>query len=91
MNLKFRRQRPFGRYVLDFFCEELNLAVELDGVHHLESGVAERDAERTEFLQSRGLTVVRVENEELIVNPHMVFDRLGRIIAGLRKLAADPR
>ncbi len=65
LNLKFRRQRPFGRYYLDFFCEELNLVIELDGVQHLGEKNVAHDTERTRFLESRGLTVLRIRNEEL--------------------------
>jgi very-short-patch-repair endonuclease len=61
--LKFRRQHPYERFVLDFFCVEHQLAVELDGGVHAEPTQAARDAERTEFLQSRGIRVLRFKNE----------------------------
>ena len=54
LKLKFRRQRPFGRYFLDFFCEELNLVVELDGKQHLDAKHVAHDERRTKFLESRG-------------------------------------
>jgi len=65
LNLKFRRQRPFGCYYLDFFCEDLNLVVELEGMQHLDEKQMAHDTERTSFLESRGLTVLRIRNEEL--------------------------
>ena len=61
--LKFRRQHPYQRFVLDFFCVEHQLVVELDGGVHAEPTQAARDAERTEFLQSRGIRVLRFKNE----------------------------
>ena len=61
--LKFRRQHPYERFVLDFFCVEHQLAVELNGGVHAEPTQAARDAERTEFLQSRGVRVLRIKNE----------------------------
>ena len=61
--LKFRRQHPYGRFVMDFFCVEHQLVVELDGGVHAEPTQAARDAERTEFLQSRGIRVLRFKNE----------------------------
>lgn len=61
--LKFRRQHPYERFVLDFFCVEHQLVVELDGGVHAEPTQAARDAERTEFLQSRGIRVLRFKNE----------------------------
>jgi very-short-patch-repair endonuclease len=61
--LKFRRQHPYEQFVLDFFCVEHQLVVELDGGVHAEPTQAARDAERTEFLQSRGIRVLRFKNE----------------------------
>ena len=61
--LKFRRQHPYEQFVLDFFCVEHQLVVELDGGVHAEPTQAARDAERTEFLQSRSIRVLRFKNE----------------------------
>ncbi len=91
LGLKFRRQRPFGTYLLDFFCEELNLAIELDGFGHFNEVVSMRDNERTRFLQSRGVTVIRIENEELIVEPQVVYARLERVVERLRVLHEQRR
>ena len=61
--LKFRRQHPFAGFVLDFYCEELKLCIELDGGQHAER-VAEDEA-RTKVLEKLGVTVVRFWNVEL--------------------------
>ncbi len=63
--LKFRRQHPYGRFVLDFFCVEHSLAVELDGNIHAEPTQAARDVERTEFLQAHGVRVLRFKNDQV--------------------------
>ena len=63
--LKFRRQHPYGQFILDFFCVEHQLAVEVDGGVHLNAEQAARDAERSEFLEKRGGRVVRFTNEEI--------------------------
>ena len=63
--LKFRRQHPCGRFVMDFFCLEQGLAVELDGGVHAEPAQAARDAERTEFLLARGIRVLRFKNDQV--------------------------
>ena len=60
---KFRRQVPLGAYVLDFYCAELGLAVELDGPTHDSACMSDYDSKRTIFLRSRGVEVVRVPNE----------------------------
>jgi very-short-patch-repair endonuclease len=61
--LKFRRQHPIGPYIVDFYCAQHKLVVELDGSVHLQQ--TEYDAERTAFLNSRGLQVIRIQNEEV--------------------------
>jgi very-short-patch-repair endonuclease len=62
--LKFHRQRPFDRYVLDFYCEEHKLAIELDGDSHI--GQALRDLERQRFIEGQGVRVLRFGNDEVI-------------------------
>lgn len=62
---KFRRQVPAGRYVLDFYCPALKLAIEVDGQHHETPWTAEYDDERTRYLQSQGIDVVRITNKLL--------------------------
>ncbi len=59
----FRRQHPYGIYILDFYCFEAGLAIELDGKIHMER--KEYDTERTEFLESSGLKVLRFRNEDV--------------------------
>jgi very-short-patch-repair endonuclease len=68
--LKFRRQVPFGPYVVDFYCAKHQLIVELDGQTH--DGQQDRDQKRTAFLESRGLHVIRVTNSQLASNPEGV-------------------
>ena len=63
---RFRRQYSVGRYILDFFCPEARLAVELDGAGHAEPGQASYDAERTAWLaETEGIRVVRFWNREV--------------------------
>ena len=74
--LKFRRQHPYGHFILDAFCVEHQLVVEVDGGIHVDPAQAARDAERTKFLQAHGIRVLRFSNEE--VENH--FDRVLRQI-----------
>jgi very-short-patch-repair endonuclease len=62
---KFRRQHPLGIYHLDFFCEEAELNVELDGSQHGFPNQRKHDAEREKFLQSRGIKTLRFWNSHL--------------------------
>ncbi|TLM65330.1 MAG: endonuclease domain-containing protein, partial [Deltaproteobacteria bacterium] len=70
---RFRRQHPFQRYVLDFYCCEARLAIELDGGHHLQPDARARDAERTGFLRSHGIRVIRFWNSEVFTDSEAVL------------------
>ena len=60
---KFRRQVPIGRYIVDFYCPELKLVIEVDGKQH--ETVREHDEIRSEYLEDPGIKVVRITNEML--------------------------
>jgi very-short-patch-repair endonuclease len=64
----FRRQHPAGPYVLDFYCAELRLAIELDGGQHNETPQQTRDARRNEWLRGQGVTVLRFWNSDVTSN-----------------------
>jgi len=61
---KFRRQSTIGPYIVDFFCAEAKLIIELDGGQHNE----EADATRTRFLAERGYQILRFWNNEVLEN-----------------------
>jgi very-short-patch-repair endonuclease len=65
---RFRRQHPIGEFVVDFFCYEAKLVIELDGESHDNSFQIERDKERTTILKSLGLIEIRFRNEEVMKN-----------------------
>ncbi|MEW5930528.1 MAG: endonuclease domain-containing protein [Gemmatimonadota bacterium] len=74
--LRFRRQHAVGRVVLDFYCPEHKLAVEVDGGIHDEPVQAEKDAERTRFLAGLGIYVLRVRNEEVESEMDSLLNRI---------------
>ena len=61
---KFRRQQGIGPYILDFYCPELHLCVELDGSSH--EYKSDYDAQRTKYLNNQEIRVVRFKNEQVI-------------------------
>ena len=73
---KFRRQRPFGRFIADFYCPELKLVIEVDGDSHADEAARAYDAERTLYLQSVGLTVLRFTNQKVMRETAAVLTRL---------------
>jgi very-short-patch-repair endonuclease len=62
---KFRRQHPVGHYVLDFYCVQRKLAIEVDGASHLIGEGPDRDEDRTRFLAREGMRVLRFTNNEV--------------------------
>ena len=61
----FNRQKVIGRYIVDFYCAEAKLVIELDGSQHFEDAGAEADRERDEYMKSRGLMVLRYPNSAI--------------------------
>ena len=76
MNLKFRRQHVIQPYIVDFYCHEIGLVIELDGGQHGTDEAIEYDAERTKFLEALGLTVVRYWNHDVLGNTDVVLEDL---------------
>jgi very-short-patch-repair endonuclease len=64
---KFRRQHSVGPYILDFYCTEEKLAIELDGAHHFTPEGLAHDEKRTRYLNTLNIKVLRFEND-LILN-----------------------
>ncbi len=58
--LRFRRQHPIGPYILDFYCADASLCVEVDGYSHDNSAAAAHDEARTDWLEQQGIRVHRV-------------------------------
>jgi very-short-patch-repair endonuclease len=68
----FRKQHPYNIYILDFYCFEANLAIEVDGKIHLNQ--IEYDLEKTRFLESSGLKVLRILNEDIEMRLEWVLE-----------------
>ncbi|MBA4064782.1 MAG: hypothetical protein C0501_13925 [Isosphaera sp.] len=83
---RFRRQHPFGPYVLDFYCPVATLVVELDGDTH--TGREERDKTRDDFLSAHGLFTLRVTNDTLFEDEDAVLDLIARTCA--ERAAVNP-
>jgi very-short-patch-repair endonuclease len=69
---KFRRQHSVGDKVVDFYCPQLQLAIELDGEPHADLINISRDAERDEWLNEQGITVFRYENRWVFEYPEVI-------------------
>ena len=79
--LKFRRQFGVGPYVLDFYCPELRLAIELDGAAHDTPEAIHYDRERTAWLTEEfGIRVLRFRNEQVFETPDLVIEEIMRVV-----------
>jgi very-short-patch-repair endonuclease len=76
---RFRRQHPVNEFIVDFFCYEAMLAIEVDGSVHNETTQAEKDLERTRFLQGLGITIIRFTN-------HQVNSDMNSVISSIREV-----
>lgn len=72
--LKFRRQHPIGPFIVDFYCAEHRLVVELDGGQHAEQ--VQKDNERSRWLRNNGYQVVRFWNHESLTETSAVIDAI---------------
>ena len=74
--LKFRRQQPIGDFIVDFYCHEHLLAVELDGESHW--GQAEYDRTRQAMIEQLGVRVVRCGNDDILLDLDAVLEQILR-------------
>ena len=77
---RMRRQRPFGRFIVDFYCAAHKVVIEVDGGQHFTPDGLAYDAERTAFLEGLGLRVVRFSNLEVLENLNGVSKRLSQLL-----------
>ena len=81
--LKVRRQHPIGPFIVDFYCPQKKLVIELDGGGHAEKEQTAYDKRRDKYLRKQGLQVLRIWNNELTENIDGVFETISRL-CGLR-------
>jgi very-short-patch-repair endonuclease len=80
---KFRRQHSVGNYILDFYCPQEKLGLELDGKIHFTDNAFEADTVRTEYLNSLNIRIIRFENKE-------VFEQLEGVLEEIRQNFTTP-
>ncbi len=88
--LSFRRQHPIGKYIVDFYCAPLRLAIEVDGGHHNAPHHQNHDERRAQWLGAKGITVLRFWNNDVLKNIEGVWDEIARATDRLRLRPATP-
>lgn len=82
---KFRRQVPFDDYIVDFACHGARLIIEVDGHTHTAADEIVYDKTRQKFLESRGYTVMRFWNDDILNEPVLVYDELEQFLKAASK------
>ena len=77
---KFRRQHPLLDYILDFYCKEKQLAVEIDGSIHRVDEIHERDAQRASRLIKHGIHILRFSNYQVMHHKETVLNEILRVL-----------
>jgi very-short-patch-repair endonuclease len=80
--LKFRRQHPVGIYIVDFYCHQHKLIIEVDGGYHNTLEQIEKDQKRTDFLSFQGLRVIRFTNELVLTEIDVILEKIGECCKG---------
>ena len=76
LKYKFRRQHPIDFFIIDFYCAEARLLIEIDGTSHDEKEQQEYDRARTEYLEALEYKVIRFRNEDVRYNIHAVVSAI---------------
>lgn len=76
LGFKFRRQHEIEFFIIDFYCAEVKLCIEIDGDSHLTESQQEYDAARTEYLEALGRTVIRFTNQDVRYNINAVVGEI---------------
>ena len=90
VGFKFRRQHPLGNRILDFYCEEAKLAIELDGSGHSHDLKREDDLDREIELYEKGVRILRFDNSEVFENLDGALNLIIYAIDPEKSLWAEP-
>jgi len=78
--VRFLRQKVIDQYIVDFYCHDARLIVELDGSQHFEENMLKKDQNRTDAIQRRNLMVIRIPNNEINYNFRGVCEYIDGIV-----------
>lgn len=86
--MKFRRQQGIGPFILDFYCPEHRLGIELDGDSH--DYKYEYDEERTEYLRQQGIRIIRFSNQQVFTSIQGVVYEILNVVNEIRDPTPSP-
>jgi very-short-patch-repair endonuclease len=76
LKYKFRRQHSIGNYILDFYCPEKKLGIELDGWIHDEEEILNKDLKKIEYLKNLGIRIIKFRNVDIMKNLELVLENI---------------
>lgn len=88
LGFKFRRQYSVGPYVLDFYCPDAKLALEIGGDSHFQENAAEQDGKRQAAIEQLGIRFLRFSNQEIHKNLFAVLERIAEAVGKTGEQAA---
>ena len=86
LGVKFRRQHGIGHYIVDFYCSEFQLVIEIDGDSHFSPEAIEKDEQRDAYMRGLGLKIIRVTNIDVMNNLEGVYDVIKKAIDKQRSI-----
>ena len=89
MNYTFNRQKPLGRYIVDFYCKPLKLVIEIDGGYHFEEEQKIKDSYRQTILEQMGLNFLRFHDEQVRKDMDLVLKAIGNYISEFKNIIND--
>ncbi len=81
LGVKFRRQYGVGYYIIDFYCHEKHLGIELDGESHNSLNAQEKDFKRTNFIVLQNIKIIRFQNKDVLNNLNGVVEEIKKNLA----------
>jgi very-short-patch-repair endonuclease len=79
--VQFYRQKPLGKYIVDFYAPRVKLVIEIDGSQHKEINQSQKDIERDRYLNSLGLKVLRFNSREVLTETDAVIEVIYHVIS----------
>jgi len=87
---KFRRQESIGRYIVDFYCPECRLAIEIDGESHYQKEQILRDKKRQQYLEAIGIVVLRYTNRDILESIEGVVEEIRKHVSEHKEKSPSP-
>lgn len=84
LGVDFHRQKPIGKYIADFYSHDVLLIIEVDGASHNYIETMLKDAKKTEYIESIGITVLRFTDEEVLENTASVLQKIREFVVAFR-------